>query len=77
MIIFGTNFPTFYLVIYWLVYSQICLFSFQISDFIVENPGDIPVLIQILPLPLYPNPQIITDLLYRKWVQNYSIYISW
>lgn len=41
-------------------------FSFQISDFIVENPGDIPVLIQILPLPLYPNPQIITDLLYRK-----------
>lgn len=67
MIIFGANF---------LIGNTLaCLFSFQISDFIVENPGDIPVLIQILPLPLYPNPQIITDLLYRKWVQNYCVSI--
>ncbi|XP_061164811.1 transmembrane protein 131-like isoform X1 [Saccostrea echinata] len=41
--------------------------NISISDFIVENPGDIPVLIQILPLPLYPNPQTIADLLYRNF----------
>lgn len=39
---------------------------FQISDFIVENPGDVPVLIQILPLPLYPNPQTIIEMLSHR-----------
>ncbi|XP_048778429.1 transmembrane protein 131-like isoform X3 [Ostrea edulis] len=41
--------------------------NISISDFIVENPGDIPILIQILPLPLYPNPQIISDVIYRNF----------
>lgn len=36
---------------------------FQISDFVVENPGDEPILVQVLPLFLYPNSQTVIDLL--------------
>ena len=29
----------------------------------MENPGDLPVIMQLLPLPLYPSPQTVLDLL--------------
>ncbi|KAI0212835.1 transmembrane protein 131 [Lamellibrachia satsuma] len=40
--------------------TQIGNISF--SEFVVENPGDVPVIVQVLPLSLYPNPQMLLDL---------------
>ncbi|KAK7503847.1 hypothetical protein BaRGS_00004970, partial [Batillaria attramentaria] len=34
-----------------------------VADFIVENTADTPILIQVLPLSLYPNPHTIIDLM--------------
>ncbi|KAK3100282.1 hypothetical protein FSP39_017460 [Pinctada imbricata] len=42
----------------------------SISDFIIENPGDVPVLIQILSLPLYPNPHSMIDLLQSSFSED-------
>ncbi|XP_052077045.1 transmembrane protein 131-like isoform X3 [Mytilus californianus] len=44
----------------------------SVSDFIVENPGNVPVLIQILPLSLYPNPQTIIELLSQRLTSDIS-----
>lgn len=41
---------------------------FQTLDVLIENTGDIPVIVQMLPLHLYPNPQTIVDLLKHKYV---------
>ncbi|XP_041357021.1 transmembrane protein 131-like isoform X2 [Gigantopelta aegis] len=46
------------------------------SDFIVENPGDVPVLIQILPLSLYPNPHTIIDLLSQRLSTDLTDFIE-
>lgn len=42
------------------------LFFFQVSDFVVENPADVPVVMQILPLPLYPHPQTALDMVSER-----------
>ena len=34
---------------------------FQVSEFTVENPSDVPVIAQIIPLHIYPNPQMMLD----------------
>ena len=41
-------------------------YMFQMAEFIVENPSDVPVLMQILPLSLYPSPQTIVDMVTPK-----------
>jgi len=33
----------------------------QVSEFTVENPADVPVVVQILPLSVYPNAQTLLD----------------
>ncbi|XP_046566823.1 transmembrane protein 131-like, partial [Haliotis rubra] len=50
--------------------------NISISDFIVENTGDLPVLMQILPLPLYPNPHTILDLLNYKLSADLTDFIE-
>ncbi len=47
----------------WKTRVALCL---QYSDFIVENPSDHMVIMQVVSLALYPNPQIIVDLLSDK-----------
>ena len=48
-------------------YIKTCIFShFQMSDFIIENPSDTVIIMQVVTLALYPNPQIIVDLLSDK-----------
>lgn len=41
-----------------------------IKRLVVENPSDINVIMQFVPLPLYPNPQIILDLMRDKIPQS-------
>ncbi|KAL3880716.1 hypothetical protein ACJMK2_032934, partial [Sinanodonta woodiana] len=50
--------------------------NMSVTDFIVENPGDVPVLIQILPLPLYPNPQTVIDMLGRRLSSDVSEFVE-
>ncbi|XP_071088410.1 transmembrane protein 131-like isoform X1 [Haliotis cracherodii] len=50
--------------------------NISVSDFIVENTGDLPVLMQILPLPLYPNPHTILDLLNYKLSADLTDFIE-
>ncbi|KAL4230243.1 hypothetical protein ACF0H5_010629 [Mactra antiquata] len=45
-------------------------------DLIVENTGDIPILVQILPLHLYPNPQTLIDLLHDILPAHFSEYVE-
>ena len=47
---------------------SLLLLLLQVSDFIVENSADTPVLIQVLPLSLYPNPGTIIDLTSQGYV---------
>lgn len=35
----------------------------QVEYVMIENPSDVPLLIQMLPLSLYPSPQTLVDLL--------------
>ncbi|KAK6172925.1 hypothetical protein SNE40_016488 [Patella caerulea] len=50
--------------------------NISISDVIVENPGDFPVLVQILPLSLYPSPHTIIDLIGQRLSEYVSEYIE-
>ncbi|KAL5012217.1 hypothetical protein ScPMuIL_010768 [Solemya velum] len=50
--------------------------NISISDFIVENPGHDAVLIQILTLSLYPNPQTIIDMMGQKLSADLTDYIE-
>lgn len=34
--------------------------SFKEEEVILENPADVPVYVQVLPLALYPNPSVFT-----------------
>ncbi|XP_053399004.1 transmembrane protein 131-like isoform X2 [Mercenaria mercenaria] len=45
-------------------------------DLVVENNGDIPVIVQVLPLHLYPNPQTIINLLHDKLPPYFSEYVE-
>ncbi|XP_060574251.1 transmembrane protein 131-like isoform X2 [Ruditapes philippinarum] len=45
-------------------------------DLVVENNGDIPLLVQVVPLHLYPNPQTIINLLHDKLPPNFSEYVE-
>ena len=42
----------------------------------IENPSDVPLLIQVLPLSLYPNPQTLVDLLSPSLAPDRSEYIE-
>jgi hypothetical protein len=33
----------------------------QVSEFVLENPADVPVVVQVLPLNVYPNVQTLLD----------------
>ena len=46
------------------------------GDFVVENPADVPMLMQLLPLSLYPNPQTIVDMLTPRLASDLSDYIE-
>ncbi|ESO93808.1 hypothetical protein LOTGIDRAFT_228573 [Lottia gigantea] len=50
--------------------------NISISDVIVENTGDYPVVIQVLPLSLYPSPHTILDLLTNRLSTDISDYIE-
>lgn len=50
--------------------------NISISSFVVENPGDIPVLVQIFALPVYPNPQAILDLVGKSLPPYFSEYVE-
>jgi hypothetical protein len=39
------------------------LFNFQIAEFVIENPADVPVVVQVLPLNVYPNVQTLLDMI--------------
>ncbi|XP_029658546.1 transmembrane protein 131 isoform X2 [Octopus sinensis] len=70
--------------LYWPALIRKCKIKFpltqignvSLSDFIVENPGDVPVLIQIFTLPVYPNPQTIVDLMSNRLASDLSDYIE-
>jgi len=36
-------------------------FKLQLSEFVLENPADVPVVVQVLPLNVYPNVQTLLD----------------
>ncbi|GFN80733.1 transmembrane protein 131-like isoform x2 [Plakobranchus ocellatus] len=48
----------------------------SVSDFIVENSGDDPVLVQALPLSLYPSPHTILDLLSQRLRTDMTDYVE-
>ncbi|XP_064610189.1 transmembrane protein 131-like isoform X2 [Liolophura sinensis] len=50
--------------------------NMSVSDFLVENPGDVPVLTQILPLSLYPNPQTVLDMMSAKLTPDQADFIE-
>ncbi|XP_005095325.1 transmembrane protein 131 isoform X2 [Aplysia californica] len=50
--------------------------NLTVSDFIVENPGDEPVLVQVLPLSLYPNPHTILDLMSHRLAEDLTEYVD-
>ncbi|GAB1597873.1 transmembrane protein 131-like isoform X1 [Argonauta hians] len=70
--------------LYWPALIRKCKIKFpltqignvSLSDFIVENPGDMPVVIQIFTLPVYPNPQTIVDLMSNRLASDLSDYIE-
>ncbi|XP_052793068.1 transmembrane protein 131-like isoform X2 [Mya arenaria] len=45
-------------------------------DILLENTGDIPVIVQVVPLHLYPNPQTIIDLLKHDLPSHFSEYVE-
>lgn len=50
--------------------------NLSVSDFIVENPGDEPVVVQVLPLSYYPSPHTILELLGQRLSQDLTDYIE-
>ncbi|RUS80317.1 hypothetical protein EGW08_011918, partial [Elysia chlorotica] len=50
--------------------------NMSVSDFIMENPGDEPVLVQALPLSLYPNPHTILDLMNTRFAAELTEYME-
>ena len=40
--------------------------NISVSDLILENPGNVPVLAQVLTLPVYPNPQTMLDMVVHR-----------
>ncbi|XP_064637998.1 transmembrane protein 131-like isoform X2 [Lineus longissimus] len=46
------------------------------TEFYVENPGDVPVLVQVLPLSVYPNPQTIVDMVSQSLPSDLTDYIE-
>ncbi|XP_013418594.1 transmembrane protein 131-like isoform X2 [Lingula anatina] len=44
--------------------------------FMVVNPSDVPVIIQVLPLSLYPNPQVLLDMLSSTFSDHLSDYVE-
>ncbi|XP_059172508.1 transmembrane protein 131-like isoform X2 [Physella acuta] len=50
--------------------------NLSVSDFIVENNGDEPVLVQILPLSYYPSPHTIIDLLTQRFSQDLTDFLE-
>ena len=50
--------------------------NLSITEFYLENPADVPVLMQIVPLSLYPNPQSLLDLLSPELSQDLTEYVA-
>ncbi|GFS24444.1 transmembrane protein 131-like isoform X4, partial [Elysia marginata] len=50
--------------------------NMSVSDFIIENPGDEPVLVQALPLSLYPNPHTVLDLMSPRFAPDMTDYME-
>ena len=42
----------------------------------IQNPSDVPLLIQVLPLSLYPSPQTLVDLMSPSLAPDKSEYIE-
>ncbi|XP_052281424.1 LOW QUALITY PROTEIN: transmembrane protein 131-like [Dreissena polymorpha] len=45
-------------------------------DIMIENPGDTPIVIQVVPLHLYPSPQVIVDLIRNNLPPHFSEYVE-
>lgn len=51
---------SFVVITHQLIVVYVC-FKFQLSEFVLENPADVPVVVQVLPLNVYPNVQTLLD----------------
>ena len=45
-------------------------------EFVVDNPSDEPLLMQVLPLAVYPYPQVMVDLLANRFTQPLAEYVE-
>lgn len=50
----------------------IIISSSQVKDFTLENPSSLPLLVQVVPLSLYPNPINIINVLKEKYGADFS-----
>ncbi|KAH9505685.1 hypothetical protein Btru_055497, partial [Bulinus truncatus] len=50
--------------------------NMSVSDFIVENMGDEPIVVQVLPLSFYPNPHTLLELMAARFSQDLTDYIE-